>query len=161
MGCIYKTLFLLSFTLGIVPLVTAETEPQTVKQITLMQTAHAFFEAFDNRDLETLETLVTPSMMIVHHNGVMTDVPTMLSIIKNTKNWAPRTRTLSESTIKTLGQDYTVMTFKNTITVYPQMPNTSTYAYTESWILKLEADAWLVDYVHYSMITATEHTEDD
>ncbi len=48
-----------------------------------------FFQAFDDRDLEKMEQILTPTSIIIHNNGVTTDTKEMMGVIKETKNWYP------------------------------------------------------------------------
>ena len=55
-----------------------------------------FFKAFDERDLQKMNEILGPGIKIIHHNGATTNRDEMLTVIKETKNWWPRTRKLSD-----------------------------------------------------------------
>src|SRR4029453_10709137 len=71
------------------------TSKSHIEDAAAIQMVRGFFSAFDARDGERLDKLFVPTAHIVHHNGVITDIPTMLEIVRSTKNWAPRNGAMS------------------------------------------------------------------
>lgn len=118
-----------------------------------------FFEAFDARDMTRIEASFAPSAQIIHHNGVITDIPTMLTIVRETKRWAPRKRELSDFKVKELGGGYMLVTCRNHIVADPSTPQETAYTYIETWLLQSVDGALRAIHVHYSMVTAKEHSE--
>lgn len=117
-----------------------------------------FFKAFDERDLDRMEQLLTPQTKIIHHNGVTTDTKEMMEIIKATKNWHPRERDLSEFEI--FGKDnFFIVGLINEVSFL--MPEGKEfYKYNESWIFQKISNTWYPVRIHYSQIVQEEHTEE-
>ena len=118
-----------------------------------------FFQAFDNRDYEKLEKILTPSSKIVHYNGVTTDTEEMLNILKNTENWYPRKRNLSNFEFDG-DENFAFVGVVNKVTF--SLPNNEkVYSpYKETWIFKKIDNNWHVIRTHYSKIVEETHSED-
>jgi Domain of unknown function (DUF4440) len=117
------------------------------------------FEAFDARDAATIEELIAPSARIVHHNGVITGLPTMLTIMRETARWAPRTRELSDFVVTEMGGDNLLVTCRNHIVTDPGTLQEASQTYTETWLLESIGGKLRAVHVHYSAVTAPEHSE--
>ncbi|MEK7633578.1 MAG: hypothetical protein AAB437_01925 [Patescibacteria group bacterium] len=119
-----------------------------------------FFIAFDEKNTVKISQLCLPETEIVQHNGVITNLSEMNQIIKNTKNWYPRERKLSE--FKTLiGNPYSVIYFKNYIIF--KLPDNKIVEekYRETWIFKKDSlNAWKPIRIHYCSITQEKHSEE-
>jgi len=74
---------------------TAATGFTSADSTALVTIVKDFFKAFDEKDIEKMSSILGPAITIIHHNGATTNREEMLAIIKETKNWWPRTRTLS------------------------------------------------------------------
>ncbi|MDB5277998.1 MAG: hypothetical protein JWR61_2953 [Ferruginibacter sp.] len=118
-----------------------------------------FFKSFDDRDLQKLNELLDPSMKIIHHNGATTNREEMIAIIKETKNWWPRTRKLSEVEF-TGSPDMAVVGVLNEVIF--SLPNNKTVEerYRETWIFKKTGNQWKPVRCHYSKIMADKHSEE-
>lgn len=119
-----------------------------------------FFAAFDVRDLRAIEAAFVPSAKIVHDDGVITDVPTMLGIVKDTRSWAPRRRNLSQFEVDELGSGVVLVTCRNHVVFAPGTSAASEYTYSETWVLRPWRGRLRAVRSHYSRVTETEHSEE-
>ncbi|MDN3657028.1 nuclear transport factor 2 family protein [Ferruginibacter paludis] len=118
-----------------------------------------FFKSFDDRDLQKMNELLDPSMKIIHHNGATTNREEMIAIIKETKNWWPRTRKLSEIEF-TGSPNMAVVGILNEVIF--SLPNNKTVEerYRETWIFKKTGNQWKPVRCHYSKIMVDKHSEE-
>jgi ketosteroid isomerase-like protein len=118
-----------------------------------------FFKSFDDRDLQKMNELLDPAMKIIHHNGATTNREEMIAIIKETKNWWPRTRKLSEVEF-TGSPDMAVVGVLNEVIF--SLPNNKTVEerYRETWIFKKTGNQWKPVRCHYSKIMVDKHSEE-
>jgi ketosteroid isomerase-like protein len=118
-----------------------------------------FFKAFDEKDIPKMSGILGPAIKIIHHNGATTNREEMLAIIKETKNWWPRTRTLSnfeciaDAGIAIVGCDNEV------IFSLPENKKVEE-RYKETWIFRKTAGLWKPVRCHYSKIVVEKHTEE-
>lgn len=119
----------------------------------------AFFRAFDARDLGALEAAFAPGASIVHDDGVETSVPKLLEILRNTKEWPPRERTLSRFTLTRAAGAVVVGCLNHVRFAPPGRPPTE-FTYNETWVLVPAADGLRAVRSHYSLVTREEHSED-
>lgn len=119
-----------------------------------------FFIAFDEKNTDKLSQICLPEVEIVHHNGVITNLEEMNQIIKDTKNWYPRERKLSE--FKTLlGNPYSIAYFKNFVKFKLPENKIIEEKYRETWIFKKESfNIWKPIRIHYCSITQQKHSEE-
>jgi ketosteroid isomerase-like protein len=118
-----------------------------------------FFQSFDDRDLQKMNDLLDPAMKIIHYNGATTNREEMIAIIKETKNWWPRTRQLSE--VEFMGtQDMAIVGILNEVIF--SLPNNKTVEerYRETWIFKKKGNQWKPVRCHYSKIMVDKHSEE-
>jgi ketosteroid isomerase-like protein len=98
-------------------------------------------------------------MKIIHHNGATTSREEMIVIIKETKNWWPRTRKLSE--VEFIGSpNMAVVGILNEVIF--SLPNNKTVEerYRETWIFKKTGNQWKPVRCHYSKIMVDKHSEE-
>lgn len=128
----------------------------SIAAVTIVQD---FFKAFDEKDLKKIDSLFPSSMKIIHHNGATTDAGEMIKIIADTKDWWPRTRTLSGYEFTT-NADLSILGLKNEVTF--SLPNNKTVyePYIETWIFRKSDNKWRAIRCHYSKITVEKHSED-
>lgn len=118
-----------------------------------------FFQAFDDRDLEKMEQILTPTSIIIHNNGVTTDTKEMMGVIKETKNWYPRKRNLSEFEFDA-NDNFAIVGVLNEV-VFSLPENKEVYEpYNETWIFKKIKNKWHPIRIHYSKIVREKHTEE-
>jgi hypothetical protein len=118
-----------------------------------------FFQAFDERDLEKMEQILTPTSKIIHNNGVTTDTKEMMKVINETKNWYPRKRNLSEFEFDA-DENFAIVGVLNEVT-FSLPENKEVYEpYNETWIFKKVDNKWHPIRIHYSKIVREKHTEE-
>jgi ketosteroid isomerase-like protein len=118
-----------------------------------------FFKSFDERDLKKMNDLLDPSMKIIHYNGATTNREEMIQIIKETKNWWPRTRKLSD--VEFIGSpNMAVVGILNEVIF--SLPNNKMVEerYRETWIFKKAGNRWKPVRCHYSKIIVDKHSEE-
>lgn len=118
-----------------------------------------FFKTFDERDLQKMSDILGPAMKIVHHNGATTSREEMIEIIKETKNWWPRTRKLSEVEFIAI-PDMAIVGVLNEVTFSLPKNKTVEERYRETWIFKKVEKQWKPVRCHYSKIIVDKHTEE-
>jgi hypothetical protein len=117
-----------------------------------------FYVAFDTRDYRTLERLFAPAAKIVHSDGVTTDIPRMLSIIRAKKVWAPRKRDLSGFETLRIG-NVVIVGCLNRVVFEGQGGEPDERTFNETWVLEQTGRDFRVVRVHYSLVTRSEHSE--
>jgi hypothetical protein len=118
-----------------------------------------FFKSFDERDLQKMHDLLDPTMKIIHYNGATTNREEMIQVIKETKNWWPRTRKLSE--VEFMGTpDMAVVGVLNEVNFSLPKNKTVEERYRETWIFKKVEKQWKPVRCHYSKILVDKHTEE-
>ena len=118
-----------------------------------------FFKTFDDRDLQKINDILDPAMKIIHHNGATTNREEMIQIIKETKNWWPRTRQLSE--VEFIGiPDMAVVGVLNEVIFSLPKNKTVDERYRETWIFKKVEKQWKPVRCHYSKIIVDKHSEE-
>ncbi len=118
-----------------------------------------FFKTFDERNLQKMSDILGPAMKIVHHNGATTSREEMIEIIKETKNWWPRTRKLSEVEFIAI-PDMAIVGVLNEVTFSLPKNKTVEERYRETWIFKKVEKQWKPVRCHYSKIIVDKHTEE-
>lgn len=118
-----------------------------------------FFQAFDDRDLEEMEQILTPTSIIIHNNGVTTDTKEMMNVIKETKNWYPRKRNLSEFEFDS-DENFAIVGVLNEVTFSLPESKEVYEPYNETWIFKKIDNKWHPIRIHYSKIVREKHTEE-
>ena len=118
-----------------------------------------FFKTFDERDLQKMNDILDPAMKIIHHNGATTNREEMIQIIKETKNWWPRTRQLSEVEF-TGTPDMAIVGVLNEVTFSLPKNKTVEERYRETWIFKKVEKQWKPVRCHYSKIIVDKHSEE-
>jgi ketosteroid isomerase-like protein len=118
-----------------------------------------FFKSFDERDLKKMNDLLDPSMKIIHYNGATTNREEMIQIIKETKNWWPRTRKLSDVEFNG-SPNMAVVGILNEVIF--SLPNNKMVEerYRETWIFKKAGNRWKPVRCHYSKIIVDKHSEE-
>lgn len=128
----------------------------SVAAVTIVQ---AFFKAFDEKDLKMIDSLLIPSMKIIHHNGATTNTEEIIKIIEETKDWWPRTRKLSNFEFTSDGR-LSILGLKNEVT-FSLPDNKKVYEpYNETWIFEKLDNKWRAIRCHYSKITVDKHSEE-
>ena len=118
-----------------------------------------FFKSFDERDLQKMNDILDPTMKIIHHNGATTNREEMIQIIKETKNWWPRTRKLSE--VEFMGTpDMAIVGVLNEVTFSLPKNKIVEERYRETWIFKKTGKQWKPVRCHYSKIIVDKHSEE-
>lgn len=118
-----------------------------------------FFKTFDDRDLQKMNDILDPAIKIIHHNGATTNREEMIQIIKETKNWWPRTRQLSE--VEFIGTpDMAIVGVLNEVTFSLPKNKTVEERYRETWIFKKVEKQWKPVRCHYSKIIVDKHSEE-
>ena len=118
-----------------------------------------FFKAFDERDLQKINSLLIPSTKIIHYDGVTTNTNEMIKIIAETKNWWPRTRKLSD--VEFIGTtDMAVIGVLNEVVFSLPENKKVTERYKETWIFKKIEKQWKPIRSHYSKIIVDKHSEE-
>ncbi len=118
-----------------------------------------FFKSFDERDLQKMNDILDPSMKIIHHNGATTNREEMIQIIKETKNWWPRTRKLSD--VEFMGTpDMAIVGVLNEVTFSLPKNKIVEERYRETWIFKKTGKQWKPVRCHYSKIIVDKHSEE-
>jgi hypothetical protein len=118
-----------------------------------------FFKAFDERDLQKINTLLIPTTKIVHYTGVTTNTAEMIKITAETKNWWPRTRKLSD--VEFFGNtDMAVLGVTNEVIFSLPENKKVTERYKETWIFEKIEKQWKPVRCHYSKITGDNHSEE-
>jgi hypothetical protein len=120
---------------------------------------HSYFKAFDARDYKALENVFVPQATIVHHDGVVTDIPKMLAIIRNAKAWPPRDRKLSNFETTEVG-DATLVSCLNEVTFHRPYKSRVKHTYAATWVMVPTASGIKAVRFHYSRVTRQEHSED-
>lgn len=118
-----------------------------------------FFQAFDDRDLEKMEQILTPASKIIHNNGVTTDTKEMMDVIKEAKNWYPRKRNLSEFEFDA-DDNFAIVGVLNEVTFSLPEDKEVYEPYNETWIFKKIENKWHPIRIHYSKIVREKHTEE-
>jgi hypothetical protein len=118
-----------------------------------------FFKAFDKRDTLKMKSLLLPATIIVHHNGAVTNTNQMMKVIKETKNWWPRVRKLSDFEYMH-DSCLSVLSLLNNVSF--SLPGNKTVAepYRETWIFKKIENVWQPVRIHYSKIITEKHSEE-
>jgi ketosteroid isomerase-like protein len=118
-----------------------------------------FFKSFDERDLQKMNDILDTTMKIIHHNGATTNKEEMIQIIKETKNWWPRTRKLSD--VEFIGTpDMAVVGILNEVIFSLPKDKTVEERYRETWIFKKIEKQWKPVRCHYSKIIVDKHSEE-
>ena len=94
-----------------------------------------FFKAFDERDTLKMKSLLLPATIIVHHNGAVTNTNQMMQVIKETKNWWPRVRILSDFEYMH-DSGLCVLSLLNKVSFSLPGNKTVDEPYRETWIFK-------------------------
>lgn len=118
-----------------------------------------FFKAFDERDTLKMKSLLLPSTIIVHHNGAVTNTGEMMQVIKETKNWWPRVRTLSDFEYMH-DSSLAVLSLVNKVVFTLPENKTVVEPYRETWIFKKIEKEWKPVRIHYSKIMVEKHSEE-
>lgn len=118
-----------------------------------------FFKAFDERELQKMNDIMDPTMTIIHHNGVTTNREEMITIIKETKNWWPRTRKLSQFEC-IADADLAIVGLHNEVIFSLPENKAVVEPYRETWIFKRIENQWKAVRCHYSKITVDKHSEE-
>ncbi len=118
-----------------------------------------FFKAFDERDTLKMKSLLLPATIIVHHNGAVTNTHQMMQVIKKTKNWWPRVRTLSDFEYMH-DSDLAVLSLLNKVSFSLPGNKTVEEPYRETWIFKKIENVWKPVRIHYSKIIVEKHSEE-
>lgn len=118
-----------------------------------------FFQAFDDRNLDKMEQILTPASKIIHNNGVSTDTKEMIEVIKETKNWYPRKRKLSEFEFYA-DENFALVGVVNEVTFSLPEDKEVYEPYNETWIFKKINNKWHPIRIHYSKIVREKHTEE-
>ena len=136
-----------------------QTNPREVDSIAAVSVVREFFKAFDEKDLKTIDSLLNPSMKIIHHNGAITNTAEMIRVIEETKDWWPRTRRLSNYEFTSNG-NLSIVSLKNEVTF--SLPNNKKVyePYNETWIFEKKDNKWRPIRCHYSKITVDKHSEE-
>ena len=118
-----------------------------------------FFKAFDERDLQKMNEILGPGIKIIHHNGATTNRDEMLTVIKETKNWWPRTRKLSD--FEFIGStDIAAVGVMNEVIFSLPKNKKIVELYKESWIFKKIETQWKPVRCHYSKVIVDKHSEE-
>jgi ketosteroid isomerase-like protein len=126
----------------------------------VVKTVIDFFDAFDNRDLKTLDAILLPTSKIVHFNGVTTNKDEMMKIIRETKTWLPRKRRLSNYEFIS-DCNLAVVGFTNEVSFTSEQSETSEAKYTETWTFQKIGTSWKPIRITYSKVIADKHSEGD
>jgi hypothetical protein len=140
-------------------LLSNQTNSRVLDSIAAVSVVQGFFKAFDEKNLKKIDSLLTPSMKIIHHNGATTNTGEMIKVIEETKHWWPRTRTLSNYEFISNG-NLSILGLKNEVTF--SLPNNMKVyePYNETWIFENLNNKWKAIRCHYSKITVDKHSED-
>ncbi|NIK91772.1 nuclear transport factor 2 family protein [Mangrovimonas sp. CR14] len=126
--------------------------------VAVTQMVGTFFKAFDARDYDQMEAMMTPQTKLVHHNGVTTSAKEMLDIIKTTEPWYPRERKLSQYEYEG-GEDWALVGVVNEATFLLPEGEELYAPYKETWFFQKTDGKWHLLRCHYSKITKETHTE--
>ncbi|WP_197276681.1 DUF4440 domain-containing protein [Mangrovimonas sp. ST2L15] len=140
---------------------TSDENPQVTRKtdsVAVTQMVGAFFIAFDARDYDQMEAMMTPQTKLVHHNGVTTSAREMLDIIKTTEPWYPRERILSQFEYEG-GKDWALVGVVNEATFLLPEGEKLYAPYKETWFFQKTDGKWHLLRCHYSKITKETHTE--
>lgn len=118
-----------------------------------------FFHYFDKRDLKKMNGLLLPETKIVHHNGAVTNTAEMIQVIKETKNWWPRTRQLSDFEFIS-AENLAVLGLTNQVIFSLPGNKNVVEPYRETWVFQKKEGDWKTIRVHYSKITVDKHSEE-
>lgn len=118
-----------------------------------------FFKAFDERDTLKIRSLLLPSTLIVHHNGATTNTEEMIQVIKETKNWWPRVRKLSDFEYMH-DSSLSVLSMVNKVSFSLPGNKIVDESYRETWIFKNIGNTWKAVRIHYSKIIVDKHSEE-
>jgi hypothetical protein len=130
------------------------------KHIKLQNIVTDFFKAFDNKDTSKIIQICLSETVIIHNNGVITNLSEMVKIIEDTQNWYPRKRVLSGFTTL-LGEPYSIVGLKNVVVFNLPDGKIVEEKYMETWIFaKDSSDNWKPIRIHYSSITQEKHSEE-
>jgi len=128
----------------------------SVSVVTVVQD---FFKAFDDKDTGRIRDLLLPSTKLIHHNGAITNTAEMNAVIQGTKDWWPRTRTLSQYEF-TADSSMVILGLKNEVT-FSLPGNKKVYEpYQETWIFRKVGPSWKPIRIHYSKVTVERHSEE-
>ncbi len=123
----------------------------------VVKIVYDFFQAFDNRHSASLKEILQPGSIIIHHDGVKTDINELISIINSAQGWTPREREFKD--FEFFGNSsLSVLGFINEVTFLAPSGN-QTFRYNESWIFEKQDGSWFPLRVHYSLITSDVHIE--
>jgi len=118
-----------------------------------------FFKAFDERDTLKMKALLLPETIIVHHNGAITNTSEMMQVIKETKNWWPRVRKLSNFEYQH-DSNLAVLSLLNEVNFSLPENKEVEEPYREIWIFKKIENLWKPVRIHYSKIIVQKHSEE-
>lgn len=118
-----------------------------------------FFNFFDERNVSKIDSLLLPETKIIHHNGAVTNTAELVQIIKETKNWWPRTRRLTDFEF-TEDKDLVVAGVLNKVTFSLPGNKRVVEPYRETWVFKKVQGSWKTIRIHYSKITVDKHSEE-
>lgn len=127
--------------------------------LVVVTTVQEFFKAFDERDLGKMTNILDPAMKIIHHNGSTTNREEIITIIKETKNWWPRTRKLSD--FECIGSaDMAIVSLYNEVIFSLPKNKKVIEPYRETWIFEKIENRWKPVRCHYSKVTVSKHSEE-
>lgn len=127
--------------------------------LVVVTTVQEFFKAFDERNTDKMNNILSPDMKIIHHNGTTTNREEMMTVIKETKNWWPRTRKLSG--FECSGDDnLAVVGLYNEVIFSLPENRTVVEPYKETWIFRKTGNQWKPVRCHYSKVIADKHSEE-
>jgi len=127
--------------------------------LVVVTSVQEFFKAFDERDLHKMNDILDPRMKIIHYNGATTNREEMIDILKETKNWWPRTRKLSG--FECIGSaDLAIVGVYNEVIFSLPENKKVIEPYKETWIFKKIANQWKPVRCHYSKVVVDKHTEE-
>lgn len=118
-----------------------------------------FFQAFDERDTLKMKSLLLPATVIVHHNGAITNTGEMMQVIKETKNWWPRVRKLSDFEYMH-DSGLAVLSLLNKVSFSLPGNKIVEEPYRETWIFRKIENVWKPVRIHYSKIMVEKHSEE-
>jgi hypothetical protein len=95
----------------------------------------------------------------VHDNGVATDIPELLRVLRTTREWVPRDRRIRDCSTSTHGS-VLITGCINEVTFHRAGADPAHYVYNETWILDRTSGGLRAIRAHYSRVTQTEHSEE-
>jgi len=138
---------------------TIQQTSRSLDSVQVVRIVSDFFKAFDDRDLKEIDSLLIPATKIIHYNGVTTNTAEMNIIIKETKDWYPRTRKLSNYEFIS-DSNLAVVGLTNEVTFSLPENKKVVEKYIETWTFNKIENVWKPIRITYVKVITDKHSEE-